>query len=134
MNTNMASTPQFIFDLLQTELISINRELLKRVVNKYDLDENEVINEFLPTKLKIIPNEKKSVEIVHKATPRKPPENEKQRCMARVWNRGKGGQCIRFRIKNCEFCCQHKEKIKHGRIDEEVPRELFQKQSNAIYK
>jgi hypothetical protein len=129
-----ASTPQYIFDLLQSELIEYNKNILENIATKYNLNKENLLKEFLPKELKIIPNEKECIEIIHKGIPRRPPEKESDRCMARIWNRGKGGQCIRLKLKNCDFCSQHKEKNKHGRIDEAVPRDLFQNKSNALYK
>ena len=129
-----ASAPQYIFDLLQNELIEYNKKILMKIAQKHELDEADILAEFLPKQLKLIPNEKETIEIVHKNEPRKPPKVESERCMARIWNRGKGGQCIRLKLKECDFCSQHKEKNKHGRIDQEVPRELFQTQSNVLYK
>jgi len=50
------------------------------------------------------------------------------RCMARVWNRGQGGQCSRRRTEDSELCGQHdleaqQRGLTHGRIDGEIPKE-----------
>ncbi|CAL1129085.1 unnamed protein product [Cladocopium goreaui] len=46
------------------------------------------------------------------------------RCMARTWNGGKGGQCSRPKTANADFCTRHAENLKwqvHGRVDGHIP-------------
>jgi hypothetical protein len=126
--------PQFIFDLFESELRNIQKDLLKNVATKFNLNHEELVKEFLPEKLKLIPNTKISVSVHKKVAPRELPANEK-RCMARVWNRGKGGQCTRFRMSSsCEYCNQHEKNLKHGRIDETIKDKIFPKSANSLYK
>ena len=61
-------------------------------------------------------------------------EKESKKCMARIWNRGKGGQCSRNKVGNNDFCKQHIECRKHGRIDENIDRNIFVKNSKVLYK
>ena len=104
------------------------------MATKYKLDYENLVEEFIPTKIKLVPNTKTSIEIKKKNAPIKLPSLE-ERCMARVWNRGKGGQCIRTRFNdNCEYCSQHEKNRKHGRIDEPPNGNIFPKESKAIYK
>jgi hypothetical protein len=130
---SLATTPQYIFELLEKELYDHNETLLKNVATKYNVNPEIIFADFLKKKLNIISDEDVIIEITKKNNPKKP-TNEDTRCMARIWNRGKGGQCSRNKSEDCDYCSQHKEKRKHGRIDEIVPRELFQKKSNVLYK
>ena len=135
-------TPQFIFELFEKELRTIQISLLAKVAISHGLNHAELIEEFIPSRLILIPNTKTRVQVKKtNVTPSiPPPEN---RCMARVWNRGKGGQCIRSRgvIDNksaaaieCEYCSQHQKNRKHGRIDEPPSKEIFPKEAKSLYK
>jgi hypothetical protein len=128
--------PQFIFELFEKELRSIQIELLKKVATKHGLNIEEVVADFLPEHLKIVPNTKTRIQVKKKHAPAEPPKAE-VRCMARVWNRGKGGQCMRERLNNtrkCEYCSQHEKNRKHGRIDEQPSQKIFPQKANAVYK
>jgi hypothetical protein len=133
-------TPQFIFDLLENELYSIQLNLLEKVSVRYNLNKDSLVEEFLPKKLVIIPNTKTAIEVKKRIMPQQPPCGDK-RCMARVWNRGKGGQCMRARIiENAtdiatnDYCLQHKKNRKHGKITEPASHNIFPHVSHAIYK
>jgi hypothetical protein len=126
--------PNFIFELFQNELENMQKTLIRKIANKYKLDEAEIINEFIPTRsLKLVPNTKVSVVVKKKLETKQVPES-KSRCVARVWNRGKGGQCTRLKHEDCEFCTQHKSNRKHGRIDEKADKTIFPQSSYAVYK
>eukprot|EP00435_Cladocopium_sp_Y103_P022723 s2347_g5.t1 len=46
------------------------------------------------------------------------------RCMARTWNGGKGGQCSLPKTAKSDFCTRHAENLKwqvHGRVDGHIP-------------
>ena len=50
-------------------------------------------------------------------------------CLARIWNKGYGGQCSRFRIKGHDYCLLHFKQFQqghlpHGRIDTPCPKIL----------
>lgn len=57
----------------------------------------------------------------------------KKRCVARVWNRGNGGQCTKFSASNeCDLCGNHMRehtlnggKLRHGLMSEPPPRDIF---------
>jgi len=128
--------PCFIFEIFEKELRNIQIDLLKKVATKKGYDVEKFVNEFLPeqTNLRLIPNSKTKIQIQKKNVANKSlPEKDKQ-CMARVWNRGKGGQCTRLKFENNEYCSQHIKNRKHGRIDESPSEEIFPKEFKSLYK
>ena len=130
--------PHFIFDLFEKELLNIQKELLSKVATKYKLNFDQLIEEFLPKEVKLISNTKTSIQIKKIHKPFVPPLAQ-NRCMARVWNRGKGGQCLRNRFEDengniIDYCSQHKNNRKHGRIDESPNNNIFPKESKSLYK
>lgn len=121
----MASVPSFIFTVLNKELFEIQSELLQRVALDHGLDATELVKKYLADPITIVPNAKTKVEIVKRVDPKPPPEAEK-RCMARVWNRGRGGQCSRARTTESDLCTHHQNgTLRHGRIDEKPPTHVF---------
>lgn len=123
----MSEVPSFIFTLLNKELFEIQRALLEKVANDKGLDTDELVATYLSDPLSITPNTKTKVEVVKRKDPRPPPDPE-HRCMARVWNRGKGGQCSRSRSgPDCELCTNHAKMVslKHGRISDRPPPGVF---------
>ena len=131
------NTPKYIFDILQDELRLQQVSLLKKIATKYNIPEDELI-ELLPKQPKIIPKTAISITVEKKIEPKKtPPTN--CRCCARIWGRGKGGQCTRkcFIDDNdnqTEYCLQHQNNRKHGRIDEDFPKEVFPRKETSLYK
>lgn len=124
--------PAFIFDVLNQELQRVQEELLEKVAQKYHLPYPELVESFL-TPLEILPEKSEKVFLCKKQKGRALPPEER-RCMARIWNRGKGGQCTRARKEGDAFCCQHLEKRKHGVIGETPPREVFCHTTKVLYK
>ena len=124
-------TPSFIFGLLDAELRRVHTEMLEKVATKYNLDITELIEEFVTPHKAITTGTKVSVK--KDMNPRPLPQAA-NRCMARVWNRGRGGQCTRNRKADAEFCAHHIPSQKHGRIDEKVTRSMFPSHSTALYK
>jgi hypothetical protein len=122
-------TPSFIFELLNNELQKIQEQMCKEIAEKYNLDFDELSRPYLS----ITKQSDEKIFICKKIKTKKLPVDE-ERCIARVWNRGKGGQCTRCRFKDIEFCKQHSEKQKHGVITEPPKRYLFPKKSRIIYK
>lgn len=121
----MANVPSFIFTVLNKELFEIQSELLRKVAADYSLDATEIVQKYLRDPLSITPNAKTKVEIVKRVDPKPPPEAEK-RCMARVWNRGRGGQCSRARSADSDLCSHHQNgTLRHGRIDSKPPTHVF---------
>lgn len=122
-------TPAFIFELLNKELRGIQEKMCREIATKYDLDFEEVSRPYLT----IIKEIDEKVFICKKTKSRKLPDNE-ERCNARVWNRGKGGQCCRSRKNDSMFCSQHSENSKHGVITDTPNRTLFPRKTRIIYK
>ena len=125
--------PQFIFELFEKELRTIQINLLKKVATKKGLDHAELVEDFLPKEIKLIPNTKTRIQVKKMHAPAEVPKPE-CRCMARVWNRGKGGQCLRTRNDTNQYCLQHIKNRKHGRIDEPPSETIFPKNTKAVYK
>lgn len=129
----MTQTPQFILELLDKELRRVQTDLLKKVATKYNLDHEELVTSFLSSPLKLTPTKDVSITVIKKINPSAPPKAD-HRCMARIWNRGRGGQCTRARREDSDYCTHHVSHLKHGRIDDKVPRELYPAHSSALYK
>lgn len=125
--------PNFIHDILEHELRQLHIGLLEKVALKHGLIATELVAEFIPDRLTIVPNSKVKVCVKKKVASTRIVEDARQ-CMARVWNRGKGGRCTRTKHGSCDYCCQHAENRKHGRIDEPVVKDLFPKDSASLYK
>jgi len=128
--------PHYIFDILNKELIDLQKELLKKVAIKYNIDYNTLINDFIEAECKNVkPNTSIQIQ-VKKQIVRKNIVEPEIRCMARIWNRGKGGQCTKKRmdINECLYCKQHLSNRKHGSIKEPPDLNLFPFQSCALYK
>ena len=128
--------PNFIFEMLEEELIRIQKELLIKVATKYNLQCEDLIDEFIVNRTKLIPTTSVSV-IVKKEVPRKTVIDDPLRCVARIWNRGKGGQCTRARLcgsHSSMFCSQHIDNHKHGCIHEPINKKQFPKEPTSVYK
>jgi len=127
------SLPEFLHDIIKDEILQIQKELLRKVAKQYNLSEEKLFSEMLQdnASLHVVSNTDIKVEIIRKQMPRKSvPDSE--RCIARIWNRGKGGQCTR-RISNSDhkMCTHHcKEydangKLRHGTMNDTPPKDLF---------
>lgn len=125
-------TPAFIFNSLQKELQAIQLNLLEKVSKTYDIPLEELKEQFL-SDLKIIPETKEKIYICKKYKSRKIPMDE-ERCQALIWNKGKGGQCSRPKYEDCEFCKQHKEHFRFGKVSEPKHVDKFDIQERVIYK
>jgi hypothetical protein len=126
-------TPQYLFQLLEAELFEVQSKLLQRVASKYDLSHAALVEEFLGGNLQLIPNSSEKITVKKQKNP-PPPAPDEARCWARIWNRGKGGQCTKRRVDGSDFCKAHVSKRKHGDFREEVPREMFPHRSAVYYK
>lgn len=126
------SLPAFIFNQLQDELYSIQMQLLEKVSNTYDIPMDELVVQFL-SPLKIIPESSEKIFISKKYKGRKLPIPQ-DRCQAIIWNRGKGGQCTRSKCEGKEFCKQHTEYLKFGKITDIPLEKQFNQPIRAIYK
>lgn len=126
--------PSFVFQLLQEEICDIQRKLLERVAERYMIPPEDLIDEFVNGKgVQILPEKKEKVVICKKQKGRAVPEDE-HRCYARVWNRGKGGQCTRKKVLGSEYCYQHVEERRHGNMGEVAPAKIFRNKTKVIYK
>lgn len=135
------NTPSFIFDMFEKELVRMQTELLSKVATKYNLNEAELVETFItgtgqPLALALVPNNSVTV-VVQKKKNRteKAIVADESRCVARIWNRGKGGQCTRHVCDHSpRYCSQHQTNRKHGDITNRVDAKLFPKNPTAIYK
>jgi hypothetical protein len=125
------TTPEFILDLFTDEIQRIQIDLLQKVADKYNLDHLTLISEFIPNKINIISNNQVRITIKKVQETKKIEDNNK--CMARVWNRGKGGQCSKKKLENCDYCTIHTKNRKHGRIDEQLDRNKFPTKSTSFF-
>lgn len=110
--------PDFIVSLYQNEVNAIVKRVLKQVVKKYQLPEDEVLG-LAFQKLQIIPETEEKIRII-KSKPRKLLESN-ERCMARVKaTDGTYSQCkFRFKDAECKFCKRHQTKpSKYGSIND----------------
>jgi hypothetical protein len=132
------SVPEFLVALLDGELRKMQESLLKRVAVEYNLDEAQLIAKMLPqTPLHIVPD---NVHVVRKMKPKVPPTPD-ERCQARIWNRGKGGQCTRHQNDVSKLCTHHhkeyeeKGHLRHGWIHDTPNKEIFGngKRTKALY-
>ncbi len=133
-NYSWMDHPSFIYQLLNDEIKRIKIKLIEDICEKLKVEDDkkeQLINEFI-NNIQIIPNAKMKIEVKKKFEPRQPAEI-KCRCLGRIWNRGKGGQCTRQKLGDSDYCKQHISNLKHGRIDEPINREQFPK-TKAIYK
>ena len=124
--------PNFIFNLFENEIIRIQTELLEKVAAKYEMDKDALIQEFIGG-VTLVPSSKINIVVHKQLNPRTPPK-EDERCRARVWNRGRGGQCTRSRIDSCKYCYQHATQRKLGTIDEPPDKSQFPRKPTALYK
>lgn len=123
--------PSFLMTILEQELYDIQAKLLRKVAEDHGLDAEVLIQQYLKKALCVVPNSETRVDIIRRNSPR-PVTSEEDRCIARVWNRGRGGQCSR----KCQeeygpYCTQHgrelkeKKSLRHGTIQENPPKEVF---------
>jgi hypothetical protein len=135
--------PYFIFEIFEKELYNLQKNLLKKVATNKNLNFEELVKEFLDdtSTLKLVSNTKTRVQIEKKNTEKQSVPSPNKRCLARIWNRGKGGQCTRSRLCDeddgsikSDYCSQHIKNRKHGRIDESPSQEIFPKEFKSLYK
>jgi hypothetical protein len=130
--TMAAEIPQYIFGVLDKELFDIQYQLICKISAEYNLNVEEVVSKCLPQKqsTNIQPLTTKKIEVIAKKNA-PPPLEDELRCTARIWNRGRGGQCTRARMKGCDLCGNHRKllethgKLHHGRIHQPPPMDVF---------
>lgn len=126
-------------DILDQVYACRERDLLRRISDAHDLDYNDLLSTFGSSsvksgvKMNIVPmmgvdlNSEKKKKIRGSSIP------ESERCMARVWNGGKGGQCSRRGCKgpgsdlcgNHARCLEEKGCLPQGRMDGDVPENMI---------
>ena len=126
-------TPSYLWNLLEEEIIRIEKDILKKVATKYNIDYEEIEKEFLDKPMKMIPNKDVSI-VIKKEVKHKIKIEKEDQCCARVWNRGKGGQWTRKKKDGEDYCTQHINNRKHGDITDLPDRTIFPKKSNSLYK
>lgn len=135
--TMAATVPDFLMGLLDQELRNLQEKLLRRVAAEYSLNEEEVIAKMLPPKsIQVVSD---NIQVIRKAPPKAKLEASQQ-CQARIWNRGRGGQCTR-NIKESNLCTHHAKELqkeghlRHGWIHEQPSQEIFGsgKRTKALY-
>lgn len=124
--------PQYLWDLLEHELHLSHLALLEKVAARFDIPLEELEREVMPHGIRLVPNKETPIVIKRSMRP-KPDAPQEERCFARIWNRGKGGQCTRRRPEGCDFCSQHVHTRKHGDIREEVPRSIYPKKKKLLF-
>ena len=132
--------PSFLLGILGREMHESHARLLREVAAAYGHNPEELIRRFLPHGPHVrisAPGDggvggegPRTVRVIKDAGVRNPPPDAAERCMARTWNRGKGGQCTRRRTVGSEYCGQHKGPLRHGRIDEKAPKHVFSSPDN----
>ncbi len=131
------NVPSYISQLLDEELQKVKLQVLQAVSAKYNIDLEDLKRTVLPDSSKVKPHTDVNIKIIKT---RKMMVEEGERCKARIWNRGTGGQCNRRHVKG-ELCSQHstqletKGTLKHGWIHEKPPQGTFHtKRPTALYK
>lgn len=125
----------FLASFLEHEFHTIHEVWIEKIAKKYDLDAEELKKEFL-SPLTIQSNEGTQI-IITKKKGREPPKAN-ERCTARIWNKGLGGQCTRKLIKDglCYQHCKELEKnkqLRHGYYQDKPPMNVFTGKHNTIY-
>jgi len=125
--------PAYLCNLLELELYRVQKSLLQDVATKYNLPYEELVQEFLASPLRMVPNKSISIVVKKKIDPKPAPPDD-HRCHARVWNRGRGGQCTRPHKPENEYCAQHLVHRKHGDVRDKPDRTVFSGHAHALYK
>jgi|TARA_B110000259_G_scaffold45782_1_gene53068 hypothetical protein len=128
----MSSTklPVFVKTLFENEINKIKINLIKQISKDYSLNEEELIKEYT-CNINIINSKMENIEITKKHKYNSGLSKE-DRCFARVYNNGKGGQCKRS--KNIDDLCtlhnnqfEKNNKLTYGLITENKPSDIFHK-------
>lgn len=120
--------PVFVKTIFEEKINEIKINLIKQISKDYFLDEEELIKQYT-CDIQIISNKMENIEIIKKNKYNND-ISKKDRCIARVYNNGKGGQCKRSKNIN-NLCTLHHNQLnknktlKYGLITEPKPLELF---------
>ena len=127
--------PGFVTALLAQEMKDSVERVLKKVAVDYNLQYEDLFARYLATDVEILSSKLENITI-KRSIPR-PAAPAEERCMARTWNGGKGGQCKNKHAviagkEKAEYCKAHLKKseanaLKYGRVDKDPPAGLFKK-------
>lgn len=126
------NTPQYILDLLEVELQHCMRSVLEKVATKYNLDIQSLCEEFLQP-VHIVKDTDEEIRI-RRTQRTKPIPPADERCLARIWNRGRGGQCTRWRKGEYCYCIYHEKHRKYGDMTHPPDLTQFPKKHTSLYK
>jgi Mn-containing catalase len=129
--------PDMIYNLYAQELNRITRELVIKIADDYNLeDQLEIMLKRYTCDIDIINRKVQNIEIIKKHNYNSNLQPE-QRCQARVWYKGLGAQCKRSRYIEDLCHIHHKlilsdpdKKLKYGRISDPRP-DLFKNNKNT---
>lgn len=122
--------PGFVTALLAQEMKEAVDRVLKRIAADYAIPYDDLFAKYLADDVEILSSKLEHITI-KRSVPRPivPPED---RCMARTWNAGRGGQCKKRHAAGEEYCKAHAkavDSLKYGRIDQDPPAGVFNKPS-----
>lgn len=120
--------PKFVIGIFQNEVNKIKINLIKQICKDFYLDEEELIKEYI-CDINLINKNLENIQIVKKNNYNSELSND-DRCLARIYNNGKGARCKRS--KNCNgLCTLHNNilnrngKLKYGYINKPKPKSAF---------
>ena len=120
--------PIMIIDLFKQQINDMKIDLIKKIAKDYDLDEEELIEEYA-CDIEIISKSLENIQITKKHKYASKVKNE-YRCEARIWNDGSGGRCKRG-VNEDNLCTLHNNykkqngTLKFGLIGEPKPKQVF---------
>ena len=132
-------------DILDQLWASRERDLLQRIAaDNSELDYDTLLSTYGNKSAKLGVKLEVNVGGFEEAEPKKKKSRrssvpESERCMARVWNGGKGGRCTRRGCKgsngdlcgNHARCLEEKGELPQGRIDEDLPENMISSADNT---
>ena len=99
------SIPTFIKDLFKNEINNIKINLIKKIAEDYDLDEDELLDKYV-CDVEMISKSLENIQIIKKHSYASKVDIN-YRCNARVWNNGSGSRCKRS-VNEDGLCTLHK--------------------------
>ena len=120
--------PNFVIGIFQNEVNKIKINLIKQIAKDFHLDEEELIEQYT-CDMKIINKNLENIQISRKNNYNSNIDKD-DRCLARVYNNGKGAQCKRSKNED-DLCTLHNNlllkngKLKYGLINEPKPLGAF---------
>ena len=118
--------PGFVTALLAQEMKDAVDRVLKRVAVDFSIPYDDLFAKYLADDVEILSSKLEHITI-KRSVPR-PVVPTEDRCMARTWNAGRGGQCKKRHAADQQYCKAHAkvaEELKYGRIDQPPPAGVF---------